>query len=56
MINSDKENKTLTGCLVKESIRRIFNDSKSVLDDDLVGFETEDDGANNIISPGCQLL
>lgn len=56
VINSDKENKTLLGLLIKESIRRIFNDRKSALDDDSVGFEAEDDGANKIISPGCQLL
>ncbi|EYE98319.1 uncharacterized protein EURHEDRAFT_399626 [Aspergillus ruber CBS 135680] len=56
IINSDKENKTLTGLLVKESLKRIFIDRQSALDDDSVGFEAENDGANKNISPGCQLL
>ena len=56
MINSDKENKTLMGILVKKSMGRIFNDRKSALGHGSVGFETEHDGANNITSPGCQLL
>jgi len=56
IINHDKENKTLTGLLVKESIRRIFNDRKSALDDDSAWFEAEDEGANRNVSPGCQLL
>ena len=41
IINSDKENKTLTGLLVEESIRRIFNNRKSALDNDSVGLEAE---------------
>lgn len=56
IINSDEGNKTLMGLLVEESIRRILNNRKSALDNDSVGLDAEDDGANNIISPGCQLL
>ena len=55
MINSDKENKAFTGLLVKESTRKIFIDRKRALDNS-VRFETEDDGANDIIRPGCELL
>jgi len=43
---SDKENKALIGLLIKESIGRILNDkNKAPDDDDSIGFETADDGA-----------